>query len=69
MDPGPMFNHARKMFRQELSPRSLATYYADTERGARTLTTAFVANPDPARLEQIIDRYTFLTLADYMRDV
>ncbi|KAI0727629.1 cytochrome P450 [Fomitopsis betulina] len=56
MDSGPMFNHARKMFRQELSPRSLATYYADIERGARTLTTAFVANPDPARLEQIIDR-------------
>ena len=57
MDPGPTFNHARKMFRQELSPRTLAAYHADIERGARSLTRAFTADMRPYQFEQVIDRY------------
>lgn len=69
MDPGPTFNHARKMFRQELSPRSLTTYYADIERGARTLIRAFVEDAHPSRLEQTIDRYVMLTVPEYTHDI
>ena len=65
MDPGPTFNHARKMFRQELSPRSLTAYHADIERGARRLTKAFTADVRPSQFEQVIDRYMMSLLSIY----
>ncbi|KAH9911659.1 cytochrome P450 [Fomitopsis serialis] len=56
MDPGPTFTHARKMFRQELSPRSLTAYHGEVERASRQLAKAFAANANIPGFEKHIDQ-------------
>ncbi|PCH33073.1 cytochrome P450 [Wolfiporia cocos MD-104 SS10] len=56
MDPGPLFQNARKLFRQELGPRALTQYYHDIERTARSYAQTFVSDPNCECLEHNIDR-------------
>ncbi|KAI0935585.1 hypothetical protein AcV5_003970 [Taiwanofungus camphoratus] len=56
MDPGPLFQNARRHFHRELSARALSQYYPDLERASKLLVQNLASDLKCERVEEHIDR-------------